>query len=262
MNHLRRLCVCATLVFFAAVTAHSTQAATTRIMLMGDSITQGQGVAGGYRERLEALLNKAAIPFDFVGTATSVWKGETTLVDREHEGYPGFVINGGQDGLGTGGASGLHDALVLRKSLEKAGELDIACVMIGTNDFNKKVQDISSTPNERLNNLIRYLHAKKPKLKIIVATIIPLRDRLPENEKVEAFNAALLDPVKGVRQFPNVTVIDVNAAFKNKDHSVNADLYPKYDKVHPNKAGYDVIADGFFAGIQAALKAPKSAVKK
>ena len=59
-------------------------------MPLGDSITHGSNVPGGYRIDLEDDLLAAGASFDFVGSLTN---GPAQLADREHEGHSGWRIH-------------------------------------------------------------------------------------------------------------------------------------------------------------------------
>lgn len=57
-----------------------------RVMPLGDSITEGTQVPGGYRIGLWQRLSAAGYRVDFVGTQ---FNGPATLGDHDHEGHPG-----------------------------------------------------------------------------------------------------------------------------------------------------------------------------
>ena len=58
-------------------------------MPLGDSITAGVRVRGGYRSDLWQLMNASSPGVDFVGSSAS---GPVELRDRDHEGHPGWEI--------------------------------------------------------------------------------------------------------------------------------------------------------------------------
>src|SRR5713101_7644123 len=58
-----------------------------RILPLGDSITYGYDVPGGYRLPLYQVLTNAGYNVDFTGTQTG--NGAADLPDPDHEGHPG-----------------------------------------------------------------------------------------------------------------------------------------------------------------------------
>src|SRR5215208_7092891 len=61
-----------------------------RIMPLGDSLTDGFNVPGGYRIELWSRLAAEGLCIDFVG---SLANGPSTLPDRDHEGHSGWRID-------------------------------------------------------------------------------------------------------------------------------------------------------------------------
>ncbi len=64
------------------------QSPAVRIMPLGDSITYGSPVAGGYRVPLYHMLTNAAYAVDYVGTATG--NASADLPEINHEGHGGW----------------------------------------------------------------------------------------------------------------------------------------------------------------------------
>src|ERR1035437_990497 len=96
----------------------------TRIMPLGDSITQGccSTTEGGYRTKLYADLTAPASGFnvDFVGTLSDV-NANPLLPDHDHEGHGGYHIE------------------TIRNNIafwsKKVEDPDVILLHIGTNDF-------------------------------------------------------------------------------------------------------------------------------
>jgi lysophospholipase L1-like esterase len=245
------------ILFISAISTHA--AAPLRIMPMGDSLTFGLGVAGGYRERLEFLLKSSGQPFSFVGKVNTTDKGETSLLDKHCEGYSGFVINQGQpggSGVGKGsgfGYGGLYDVLVAKRSLDAPDSVDVVLLLIGTNDVSFNAASTPTSAPERLKGLIQFIQQKQPKARIFVSSLLPIRAKPSrKTEGVTAFNTALRLPATGIITLPRVTLVDLYAAFLLPDGSVNAAYYPPNDAIHPSKAGYDRMADTWFAALKTA----------
>ena len=76
----------------AASAASAATLPPIRIMPLGDSITAGYNVAGGYRAPLYAGLTSLGYAVDFVGTQAD--NGAGSLPDANHEGHSGLTIGG------------------------------------------------------------------------------------------------------------------------------------------------------------------------
>src|SRR6266540_6949417 len=71
-------------------TANAESNGGVRVMPLGDSITDGTQVPGGYRIRLWQDFTGNGFQVDFVGTQ---FNGPTSLGDHDHEGHPGWWID-------------------------------------------------------------------------------------------------------------------------------------------------------------------------
>ncbi|GGM28194.1 cellulose binding domain-containing protein [Micromonospora yangpuensis] len=194
---------------FAIGPANAEADTGVRVMPLGDSITDGFNVPGGYRIELWRRLVAGGHQVDFVG---SLVNGPSSLGDRNHEGHSGWTI-------------AQIDANVvnwLRTTTPRT-----VLLHIGTNDM---YGDTSGAP-ARLSALIDKITATAPAADVFVATIVP---RSGADNQVRAFNAAI----------PGIVQSKVNAG--RKVHLVDmynaltlADLA---DGVHPNLGGYDKMA--------------------
>lgn len=91
VDAVRRLAtLVATALVLVALPVPSVAAAPVRVMPLGDSITDGYNVPGGYRIELEDLLVSRGQPVDFVGSLSN---GPASLADRDHEGHSGWRID-------------------------------------------------------------------------------------------------------------------------------------------------------------------------
>lgn len=181
----------------------------------GDSITRGEGVtsAQSYPSRLQSRL------IAHFGDA--------------------FVNNRGGD------ATNSFEAIERYRRNVPANEPAYVLILYGTNDWNDPpCQDITpqcqTVPN--LRSIVRM--AKAGGTLPFLATIIPTNPALTpqgRNDWVDATNVQL----KAMAAAEGAFVVDLNQAFKNQP-SLPA-LYS--DHIHPNAAGYDLIAQGFFEAI-------------
>nr|WP_238490661.1 ricin-type beta-trefoil lectin domain protein [Actinoplanes flavus] len=190
----------------------------TRVMPLGDSITEGTQVPGGYRTGLWQRAAAAGYRVDLVG---SQFNGPAVLGDHDHEGHPGWRIDQIDANI-----SGWLRTTTPRTVL----------LHIGTNDILQNY-NVAGAPG-RLSALIDRITAAAPSADVFVATIIPLANGGQE-AAARTFNAALPGIVqsKGTR----VHLVDMHAAL------TTADLI---DGVHPTAGGYDKMAATWYAALR------------
>ena len=181
-----------------------------RVLPLGDSITDGFNVPGGYRIDLWRTLAAAGHPVDFVG---SQFNGPGDLPDHDHEGHPGWRIDE-VDAHVADWVGGTAPRTVL--------------IHLGTNDVLQNY-DLPNAP-ARLSALVDHVRAAAPGADVFVASIVPLADP-GRDAAANAFNATIPDLVasKGAR----VHFVDMHAALSTADLA---------DGVHPTRAGYDRMA--------------------
>ena len=196
-------------------------------MPLGDSITSGEGFAGGYRNKLWDNLVAANVPVDFVG---SQFNGQSSLGDKDNEGHPGFRIDELSAGA-DGWALSYHPSVVL--------------LMAGTNNVLQGDPAFSNGPAQ-LSALIDILAARLPDANIVVASLTPLADSTYE-QRVQAFNAQVPGIVsQKMAEGKKVHFLDMHAVVPASDLS---------DGIHPNSVGYGKMADAWFGVIQNILNA-------
>ena len=192
-----------------------------RVMPLGDSITEGTQVPGGYRIGLWQRMAAAQYRIDLVG---SQFNGPANLGDHDHEGHPGWRID-------------QIDASIagwLRTSTPRT-----VLLHIGTNDILQNY-NVSSAP-QRLSTLIDHITSGAPAADVFVATIIPLASASQE-DAVRTFNAAIPGIVQSkVNAGRHVHLVDQHSAL------TAADLI---DGIHPTATGYDKMAARWFAALQ------------
>jgi lysophospholipase L1-like esterase len=216
------------------------------IMPVGDSITQGQPdpAAGGYRVPLFHLAHMANKNITFVGSQSD----GPTMVDgvtfpRSHEGHSGYNIDT------TQGRQGISQFFPGAISQYKP---NIVLLMIGTNDVDTGEDNIPT----RLGTLMDTMLNADPKLLLVVAQIVP--QQIPEagpdtkNMQVQAYNAAIPALVKARTDAgKHVLVVDMYNAFASNPNYSNLYLV---DRLHPNPAGYTVMATTWYAAIGSLLR--------
>lgn len=192
-----------------------------RVMPLGDSITEGTQIPGGYRTGLWQRLSGAGYRVDFVGTQ---FNGPAALGDHDHQGHPGWRIDQIDANIvGWLGTTSPRTVLL----------------HIGTNDVLQNY-NVSSAP-ARLSTLIDHITSAAPAADVFVATIIPLASAGQE-AAARTFNSAVPGIVQSkVNSGKRVHLVDMHAAL------TTADLI---DGVHPTAGGYDKMAATWYTALR------------
>jgi lysophospholipase L1-like esterase len=182
-------------------------------LAFGDSITRGDGAAqaASYPAKLQTRLNA-------------------------HFGFA-YVNNRGADATNT------FEAISRIWNIE-VNQPAYTLILYGTNDWHDPV--CQENPRcHTVPNLRRVVRAARAIGSLtFVATIPPVNPLLQpqgRNDWIDAVNAQIEDMAREEGAF----LVDLNQAFKNQP-SLPA-LFD--DHIHPNAAGYEVIANGFFEAI-------------
>ncbi|GIJ51423.1 lipase [Virgisporangium aliadipatigenens] len=193
-----------------------------RVMPLGDSITEGTQVPGGYRIGLWQRLASAGYRVDLVGTQ---FNGPSSLGDHDHEGHPGWRIDQIDANITTW----------LRNTTPRT-----VLLHIGTNDILQNY-NVGGAPG-RLSTLVDRITAAAPNADVFVATIIPLSNSGQE-AAARTFNATIPGMVQSkVSAGKRVHLVDMHAALTTGD---------LIDGVHPTAQGYDKMAAAWYAALRA-----------
>jgi len=219
------LALTATILVGGAVAAVGTAQAESnggvRVMPLGDSITDGTQVPGGYRIGLWQRVVNGGFRVDFVG---SQFNGPANLGDHDHEGHPGWRIDQIDANI-----VGWMQTFTPRTVL----------LHIGTNDVLQNF-NLSTAPN-RLSTLIDRITNLAPAADVFVAQIIPLANP-SQDSAARTFNAAIPGIVQSkVNAGRRVHLVDMHSAL------TTADLI---DGVHPTAGGYDKMAATWYAALR------------
>ena len=192
-----------------------------KVMPLGDSITEGTQVPGGYRIGLWQRLTSGGYRVDFVG---SQFNGPSTLGDHDHEGHPGWRIDQIDANIvGWLNTYQPHDVLL----------------HIGTNDILQNF-NVSGAPS-RLSTLIDHITTTVPGAEVFVAQIIPLANANQENA-VRTFNAAIPGIVQSkAAAGKHVHLVDQHSALTAADLT---------DGIHPTASGYDKMAGVWYNALR------------
>jgi lysophospholipase L1-like esterase len=192
-----------------------------RVMPLGDSITDGLTVPGGYRIGLWQRLTASRYTVDFVGSLSN---GPANLGDHDHEGHSGWRID-------------QIDANIV--SWLQTYPPHTVLLHIGTNDILQNL-NVSTAPT-RLSTLIDHITSTAPTAEVFVAQIIPLGNATQETA-VRTFNAAIPGIVQSkVNAGKHVHLVDLHSALTAADLA---------DGVHPNATGYDKMAATWYSALQ------------
>jgi lysophospholipase L1-like esterase len=197
-----------------------------RVMPAGDSITTGVGDSNsfGYRDHLITRLGFGSV--NFVGTFRSPASAYTFDLDNE--------------GLGGDRADQLEArlpyALVTAMPTPNPAGSKVL-VHIGTNDLGQGVAN--STIVQNVDDIVDIIDSYDPSISVYVALIVP-NTNSADDALITSFNSALAARVAQLQATKsNLYLVDMNSAFKQ-----NASWRSTYfaDEVHPNDAGYQVMA--------------------
>lgn len=198
-------------------------------MPLGDSITYGAGSSdsAGYRSRLFhlSLVNYKSLTFvggKHDGPATV--DGVPFPID--HEGFSGYEIAG-----------------IAGFAAEQVGyyKPQILLLMIGMNDM--AYGDAVTDAPTRLGSLLDLIIATVPNSLIVVSTVTPAIDTVVY-DRIRAFNAAIPAVVASrAAAGAHITTVDMFAALAADPKFATTELT---DNLHPNDAGYNVIAQTWY----------------
>ncbi|WP_446039099.1 SGNH/GDSL hydrolase family protein [Streptomyces sp. SID1121] len=192
-----------------------------RVMPLGDSITDGFNVPGGYRTRLWERAAADRRRTDFVG---SQFNGPAQLGDHDHEGHSGWRIDQ-IDAQATQWVRATNPRTVL--------------LHIGTNDITQN-RDVPGAP-ARLSALVDHITAAAPNADVFVTNIIPFSNATFET-RAKPFNAAVPGIVdQWAKKGRKVHFVDMHSALNTADLA---------DGIHPNAGGYAKMADRWYATLR------------
>lgn len=194
-----------------------------RIMPLGDSLTDGFNVNGGYRIDLWTLL-AAHHRVDFVGSRHN---GVPGLADKDHEGHPGWRI----DELASGATPWLC-----------AYRPQIVLLLIGTNDMTQNF-DVGGAPS-RLSALIDQIRLDVPDAAIVVSSVPRTRDAVTL-ARIQAYNVQT--PGIVASKGSKVGYVDAFAAIEPSHLAA--------DGTHLTHNGYGKLAAVWYPPVRAILDA-------
>jgi acyl-CoA thioesterase I len=211
-------------------TAPVPAAGAPRVMLLGDSITDGDDVRSSFRRPLARLLREAGLGFDFVGPKRVNKFGSLPPFrdfDLDHAGHWGWTVGNVQ---------------LYATSWALVSHPDIVLMHLGTNDVaqNRDLQVAA----DGIADIVNKIRATNANTKFFVAKIIPLGG---QEAKVQDYNARLetvLRPLSTAKS--PIELVDQFTGF-----DATSDCY---DFTHPNPAGEEKMAKKWFEALRTALQ--------
>ncbi|HZO26786.1 MAG TPA: SGNH/GDSL hydrolase family protein [Chloroflexota bacterium] len=191
-----------------------------RIMPLGDSLTDGFTVDGGYRIDLWTMLTFADQSFDFVGSRHN---GVPALGDKHHEGHSGWRI----DQIAEAATPWLQ-----------AYRPQIVLLMIGTNDMLQNYE-VNAAPS-RLSALIDQIRTAVPDAAIVVSSL-PRVSNLEALGRIQAYNSQI--PGIVASKGSKVSYVDAYTAIEAAHLAV--------DGVHLTHNGYGKLATVWYPTVLA-----------
>ena len=226
-------------IFFFQTILVSVAASATRIMPLGDSITNGYvdgntpvGEKVGYREKLYADLIDEGYDFDLVGSLE-----DGIFPEPWHEGHGGFYA----DQIRVNVYNWLED-----------NPADIILLHIGTNDIHngQSAAYVRDRIIEILEEIDDYEVAYSTEIMVILARIINQQDpNSPESDRTTTLNSLLQ------------TLVNTRSAAGDKVRAVNHENALNYpddmaNTLHPNMNGYHKMADVWLDELEQILPDP------
>lgn len=194
-------------------------------MPLGDSITHGATVPGGYRIRLWERLLFDLPMVDLVGSEVN---GPVTI-DGNHEGHPGKAIQFIREGV---------------RGWLYASRPHIVLLMVGTNDvLYPEAHDFAGAA-ARLDALVGQITAIAPNSEVIVASVPTLQDPIANDRARHLSQDVQAIADRRADQGRRVTFVDMHRVLEVGDLA---------DGVHPNAGGYNKMADAWYTAITTLL---------
>jgi lysophospholipase L1-like esterase len=217
-----------------------------RILLLGDSITDGEGLLQpdsemtGYRQQLWQLLKSNGYNVNFVGSDSLGYCAKPKF-DPDNGGFGGYsskqLLHLLESGYGSNGQ------VITPGPYLNYYPADVILLHIGTNDL-----DTSSSDVEKILDYInKFEDSTNTVIWVIVAKII---NEVPYNLNTTIFNNNLEKMVdKRIENGDKLKIVDMEKGaglvYKMDTEApyIHGDMY---DKLHPNKSGYKKMGSLFY----------------
>ncbi|MFD8497836.1 SGNH/GDSL hydrolase family protein [Amycolatopsis sp. NPDC059657] len=218
-----------------------------RVMVVGDSISQGHEGDYTWRYRLAEHLGRTSAGVDFVGP----WTGTDVLPASYPPGWPDVPNPPSRDGAYRPGVSfdsqhlaqwgwQMHQAKDVIAAQVRTHTPDYLLVELGFNDLGWGVNGPAGVLND-LKWLIANARSAKPGIRVVVANVVhrtPLGSSPTLPQIISSYNSLLAAEIANI----STTASPVALADLDTPYDENRDTY---DGLHPNVRGEYVIAKAF-----------------
>jgi lysophospholipase L1-like esterase len=236
------------LIALCACLAPAWAGAQTRIMALGDSITQGGQGFASYRYALWTALVQAGYAVDLVGSRDFLNGGPTpdpelypsyfTGFDRDHEGYWGWRTD---------------EIASIAEAAAVAAQPELVLIHLGTNDIGQQGAAGVANADANLRLIIERLRAAVPDVAILLARVIPIgpgSSYFANADQVAPLNA-IIDDVAADLDTPAspIIVVDQHAGFQ-------LPTMMRPDGLHPDAEGEAQMASVWLSALTALLPPP------
>lgn len=216
--------------------------AQTKIMCLGDSITEGYAGWASYRYPLWFDLKAAGYSVDFVGPwigyHTAGLPGAPNGLPDTVGGYPRYLSDFDRDHAGYAGWT-TGQVLGQVPGLAAMYTPDVVLLLLGANDIRQQPLGIGNvdTAEANLRSIITQLRVAVPSVTVLLANNIPRADNAsytayvqPLNARIAAIAASMNTPQSRIALVDQYSGFDLNSMMQ-------------LDLLHPNTAGEQRIAD-------------------
>ena len=228
------------------------RATPLRIMPVGDSITEGGDGAGGFRKPLYDLIAAATgqAP-NFVGGRSMRQSDPADFPDPDQDGYSAYRIEQITTGKGFWNAEPIETRL-------RDWEPAVVTIHAGTNDaqqdyfFDGSAEKGLPPVIDRLDELVSRIVRFNPDIHILLAQIVPAN--APASATTQDYIVRLNALIPGLvakhqAMGHRVTLVDQYTPMLS---------HPNPDGIHPDTAGYQVMGQVWFQGLQALGVLPRN----
>jgi acyl-CoA thioesterase I len=218
---------------FALTVPISMARSQTKILCLGDSITEGFGGWASYRYPLWFDLVSNGLTINFVGpwTGYHICTGAPDTTGY----YPRYLIDFDRDHAGYCGWRTDQIAAEIT-AVATAAQPDIVLIHLGTNDIGQLLAAGVNNADANLQLIIERLRTVRPNIIVLLAQVVPRVNHAssiyiaPLNAKIAAIAAQMTTATSPIY------LVDQNSGF-----DVNSMM--QFDGTHPNTAGEQRIAD-------------------
>lgn len=227
--------------------SHSLQPQQSRIMVLGNSITENS--QPGYRGYLFQKLKETGYDVDFVGTKQSI---PSNGGDPDHSGYSGFTVGPGpckKDNPETQVKGNISDNLNSGFQILSV-DCDIILLEIGINDFFNSTDSTyhpEVTGAKKLDDLIAKIFRIKPGVKLIVSNITPVAFDIAFANRWNSEVPLIVEKYRN--QGKQCFLADVRNGIR-----WNVAIELSSDKLHPTASGYEKLADYYLSILEQIIK--------